>query len=515
MLAQRSLRRLAPLRARAAVQRSMATSKEIDLLKQLLSEAQNREAEAAKAEAAAAAGGEAAGGGPKFQIQTFNAISPVGLQRFPAGQFALTGSSGEVPAGVADEPHAILLRSHKLQPEEVAASTRAIARCGAGTNNIPIDAMTQRGIPVFNTPGANANSVKELVLAGLLLASRDIVGGINHVNNVIVKEEADAAAINKRVEKDKSKFGGGEILGKTLAVCGLGNIGAMVADAAIALGMNVVGYDPKISVEAAWRLPNSVRKVTSLEAAFAEADYVSINMPYIKGVTHHVISEAVLAQMKPSCHILNFARAEIVDGPALKRLYAKGHAGKYVCDFPDEHLQARRAIRARNSLARNSLTPLPSFGPQDEPKFVCIPHLGASTAEAEDNCAEMAARQIINFLETGTIVNSVNFPNAALATQSTGTTRLCIINENKPGVLGQITTLLGGMNVNIAQQLNTSRDTIAYNVIDLDDFPKDSTENLQKELLAMDGVLSTRFIFTGSVAEGPAAFYVKDVSVCG
>ena len=219
--------------------------------------------------------------------------------------------------------------------------------------------------------------------------------------------------------------------------------------------------------------------------------------------------------MKPSCHILNFARAEIVDGPALKRLYAKGHAGKYVCDFPDEHLQARRAIRARNSLARNSLTPLPSFGPQDEPKFVCIPHLGASTVEAEDNCAEMAARQIINFLETGTIINSVNFPNAALATQSTGTTRLCIINENKPGVLGQITTLLGGMNVNIAQQLNTSRDTIAYNVIDLDDFPKDSTENLQKELLAMDGVLSTRFIFTGSVAEGPAAFYVKDVSVCG
>ena len=219
--------------------------------------------------------------------------------------------------------------------------------------------------------------------------------------------------------------------------------------------------------------------------------------------------------MKPSCHILNFARAEIVDGPALKRLYAKGHAGKYVCDFPDEHLQARRAIRARNSLARNSLTPLPSFGPQDEPKFVCIPHLGASTAEAEDNCAEMAARQIINFLETGTIVNSVNFPNANLTFQGAGTTRLCIINENKPGVLGQITTLLGGMNVNIAQQLNTSRDTIAYNVIDLDDFPKDSTENLQKELLAMDGILSTRFIFTGSVAEGPAAFYVKDVSVCG
>ena len=226
--------------------------------------------------------------------------------------------------------------------------------------------------------------------------------------------------------------------------------------------------------------------------------------------------------MKPSCHILNFARGEIVDGPALKRLYAKGHAGKYVCDFPDEHLQAPRnsgaaqfcrAILPRNSAAQFSDATV--FGPQDEAKFVCIPHLGASTAEAEDNCAEMAARQIINFLETGTIVNSVNFPNAALATQSTGTTRLCIINENKPGVLGQITTLLGGMNVNIAQQLNTSRDTIAYNVIDLDDFPKDSTENLQKELLAMDGILSTRFIFTGSVAEGPAAFYVKDVSVCG
>ena len=198
----------------------------------------------------------------------------------------------------------------------------------------------------------------------------------------------------------------------------------------------------------------------------------------------------VLSKMKPTCSMINCARGEIVDGEALIRLYDNGHQGKYICDFADEFMQ-------------------------NHPYFMCIPHLGASTAEAEDNCAEMAARQIINFLETGTIVNSVNFPNAALATQSTGTTRLCIINENKPGVLGQITTLLGGMNVNIAQQLNTSRDTIAYNVIDLDDFPKDSTENLQKELLAMDGILSTRFIFTGSVAEGPAAFYVKDVSVCG
>jgi D-3-phosphoglycerate dehydrogenase len=258
----------------------------------------------------------------------------------------------------------------------------------------------------------------------------------------------------------------------------------MVAEAGIALGMKVIGYDPKISVDAAWRLPNEVGRMDSLEDAFAHADYVTINMPYIKGVTHHAINASVLSAMKPGCNILNMARAEIVDGEALLKMYEQGHKGKYVCDFADEKMQ-------------------------NHPNFICIPHLGASTAEAEDNCAEMAADQIIKFLETGTIKNSVNFPAANLEKQAGDSTRLCIINENVPGILGQITSLLGAKGVNIAQQLNTSRDSIAYNVIDLDSFAEDEGPSLQEAILSIEGVLSTRIIWTGSAMEGPSNFLTK------
>jgi len=460
---------------------SNAANSELALLEQLLAQTKAR----AKAEAAAAAAAEAgAGGGPKFQIKTFNAISPIGLKKFPARQFALTGSSGPVPDGVEDEPHAVLLRSHKLQSEEVASSTRAIARCGAGTNNIPIAEMTKRGIPVFNTPGANANAVKELVVCGLLLASRGILEGIEHTKTKIVPEEGEHKKIAARIEKDKKHFVGQELMGKTLAVCGLGNIGAMCAEAGLGLGMNVVGYDPKISVDAAWRLPNEVTRMASLEDAFASADYVTINMPYIKDVTHHAVSEAVLQKMKPTCHILNMARGEIVDGNALQRLYKAGHFGKYICDFADEFMQ-------------------------NHEKFICIPHLGASTAEAEDNCAEMAANQIINFLETGTIKNSVNFPTAQLDRQEGDMTRMCIINSNQAGVLGEITTLLGSKGINIAQQLNTSRGDIAYNVVDIEGFEEKDGAALQEALLAIPGVMSTRMIWTGSADEGPKDFRTK------
>ena len=259
-------------------------------------------------------------------------------------------------------------------------------------------------------------------------------------------------AIAARIEKDKKHFVGCELVGKTLAIAGLGNIGSMVADAALSLGMNVVGYDPKISVDAAWRLPSAVVKAASLGDAFAAADYVSVNMPYIKGVTHHVISDDVLAHLKPTAHMLNFARGEIVDGAALARRYKNnGHTGKYICDFPDEAMQ-------------------------ENPKFICLPHLGASTAEAEDNCARMAADQVMNFLETGTIINSVNFPNAKLDTQDNAHTRICIINENKAGVLGAITTKLASLNLNIAQTLNTSKGEIAYNVVDIDGLPCDDAQ---------------------------------------
>jgi D-3-phosphoglycerate dehydrogenase len=477
----RLLRRSAPntLYTAARALSSAPGGPELELLEQLLKSAKARQAAAAAAEAA-----EASAGGPRFQIQTFNAISPIGLKGFPEKNFALTGSSGKLPNGVDEEPHAVLLRSHKLQSAEVASTVRAIARCGAGTNNIPIDEMTKRGIPVFNTPGANANAVKELVLCAMLLASRGIVEGIVHTKNKIVPEEPDHKAIAARIEKDKKHFVGQELLGKTLAVCGLGNIGAMVAEAGLALGMNVVGYDPKISVDAAWRLPNTVVKLASLEDAFAQADFVTINMPYIKGVTHHAISAEVLSKMKPTTNILNMARGEIVDGEALIRMYDNGHKGKYICDFADEFMQSH-------------------------PNFICIPHLGASTAEAEDNCAEMAAEQIIKFLETGAIKNSVNFPTANLDRQDTDSSRLCIINENQPGVLSKITATIADKGFNIAQQLNTSRDAIAYNVIDIDDFSPDAAGALQEELIGIDGVLSTRVIWTGSAQEGPANFLTK------
>merc|ERR1719182_213125 len=425
--------------ARTARVRALSTQQsgaELELLEALLKQAKQRKAAEAAAEAAANASA-----GPRFQVQTFNAISPIGLKGFPEKNFALTGSSGKLPNGVDEEPHAVLLRSHKLQSAEVASTVRAIARCGAGTNNIPIEEMSKRGIPVFNTPGANANAVKELVICGMLLASRGIVEGINHTKEKIVPESPDHKTIAARIEKDKKHFVGQELLGKTLAVCGLGNIGAMVAEAGLALGMNVIGYDPKISVDAAWRLPNTVGKLGSLEEAFAEADYVTINMPYIKGVTHHAISAEVLSKMKPTTNILNMARGEIVDGEALMRMYDNGHKGKYICDFADEFMQ-------------------------NHPGFICIPHLGASTAEAEDNCAEMAAAQIISFLETGAIKNSVNFPAAKLERQESDSTRLCIINENVPGVLAKITGLISDKGYNIAQQLNTSKNDIAYNVID-------------------------------------------------
>jgi len=477
--ATRSLAAAAPRHLREQV---AAMSTEVQLLEQLLKQTKDRMAEEMAAKAA-----EASGDGPKFQIKGFNAISKVGLDEFPSQHFALTGSCGTLPDGTADEPHAIVLRSHKLKNDEVAPSVRAIARCGAGTNNIPIDEMTVRGIPVFNTPGANANSVKELVLCGLLLAARGVTEGIQHTKTKIVPEEkGDHKAIAARIEKDKKHFGGRELVGKTLAIAGLGNIGCLVADAALSLGMNVVGYDPKISVDAAWRVPREVVKCASLGDAFSKADFVSINMPYIKGATHHAIDAEVLANMHKGTHILNFSRAEIVDGSALKACYDNGHTGKYICDFADEHMQ-------------------------EHEKFLCIPHLGASTDEAEDNCATMAAKQIIDFLETGKLVNSVNFPTAILERQDLTSTRLVVINKNAPGVLGLMTSLLGDMGVNITQQLNTSRDEIAYNVIDMESFPTGKEgADIQRAIQDIDAVISTRVIFQGTAAEGPSNFFNKE-----
>eukprot|EP00239_Pterosperma_sp_CCMP1384_P000653 CAMPEP_0197847014 /NCGR_PEP_ID=MMETSP1438-20131217/4985_1 /TAXON_ID=1461541 /ORGANISM="Pterosperma sp., Strain CCMP1384" /LENGTH=530 /DNA_ID=CAMNT_0043458819 /DNA_START=104 /DNA_END=1696 /DNA_ORIENTATION=+ len=438
---------------------------ELELLEKVLKLAKERKTAAASTPATSASGYD----GPSFNIQTFNAISSVGLKRFPGGKYCVSGDLEDLPG----EPMSIMLRSHKLQEEEVAPTVRCIARCGAGTNNIPVARMTELGIPVFNTPGANANAVKELVVCGMLLASRGIVEGAAHVKqNIYPEEEYDYAKSSARIEKDKKMFVGQEISGRTLGVIGLGHIGSRVVNAALALGMNVIGYDPVLSLEAAWRLPGDrMTRANSLEELMSKSDYISLHVPYIKDATHHLINAEMLSICKPNLHILNFARGEIVDGAALKQFYDSGKlTGKYISDFADVDLMK-------------------------ENRQIVLPHLGASTGEAEENSAAMAADTIQAFLETGTIRNSVNFPAVDLAPlPKAQMARLCIVNNNAPGVLGQITTFLGNKSINISQQLNVSRGNIAYTVIDMDKRPQNPGE-LQDELVsACEGIISSRFI---------------------
>ena len=405
---------------------------------------------------------------------------PQGLERYPDPLY-------EVGPDV-EEPFAIMLRSHQLQDEEVPSSVRAIARCGAGTNNIPVDRMTERGIPVFNSPGANANAVKELVICALLLASRGIYEGITHVENVILPEEKmEDEKIAKRIEADKKMFVGNEIAGKTIGVVGLGQIGARVVEAALALGMNVIGYDPVLSVDAAMRLPGDrMTRVTDLKELYAGSDYISLHVPYIPGVTHHLIDAEALEACKPGVSFLNFARGEIVDGEALKKFWDAGKGGKYISDFSDPFLNGH-------------------------PKHVVLPHLGASTAEAEENSAAMAADTIMNFLETGDVVNSVNFPTTITGSRE-GHARLCVVHENSPGVLGQLTTKLGDKGYNITQQINNSRGDIAYTVIDLQENPEDP-DALQQEIAgSIPEVISMRFlsdVFENKMGSPGTYFYVR------
>jgi len=421
-------------------------------------------------------------------VKTFNAISPVGLNKFPAGKYAVSGDDKLLPG----DPMAIMLRSHKLQASEVPPTVRGIVRCGAGTNNIPVKEMSEMGIPVFNTPGANANAVKELVVCSLLLASRGIIEGNRHVNEVInVEEGFDYAKIDKRIEKDKAMFGGREIEGKTLGVIGLGAIGSRVVNAALGLGMNVVGYDPVLSLEAAWRLPgDKMTRAVELDELFEQSDFITIHVPYIKGVTHHLIDANALRKCKPGVHLLNFARGEIVDGAAVKAGYDSGAlTGKYVSDFSDPDLMGH-------------------------PRHIVLPHLGASTEEAEENSASMAADTMMDFLETGTIRNSVNFPTTILPPHKNSSgARLCIVNKNESGALGEITTFLGAQKCNIIQQINTSRDSVAYTVIDLETCPSDPAA-LQADLAkTCPMVISSRFIgsvFNDELGQPGTFFWVRE-----
>jgi|TARA_B110000438_G_scaffold25658_2_gene24087 D-3-phosphoglycerate dehydrogenase len=374
------------------------------------------------------------------KIQTFNAISACGLERFPKDQY-------EVSADL-EQADALLLRSHKLDASAINGEMKAVARAGAGVNNVPVDQCTKHGVVVFNTPGANANAVKELVLCGLLLASRGIIPGIGFANSQ--SSISDYGELSKLMEVEKKKFKGSEIAGKTLGVIGLGAIGSMVADMAIKLGMKVRGFDPALSVDAAWRLPSQVKRIENLSTLVGSCDFISLHLPVLDS-TRNLIDASMFAAMNKDTCLLNFARDEIVDSDALLNALESGKLGKYICDFPR-----------------------PEF--QDREDVISMPHLGASTAEAEENCAMMAVDQLRDFLENGNIRNSVNFPNLHLDRDINAKqgARLAISNKNVPKMLGQILSVLADQNINVIDMLNKSRNEVAYNLIDLESVPSDS-----------------------------------------
>lgn len=386
-----------------------------------------------------------------FRIQTLNKISTVGLNRFPLDKYEV--------ASEFTEPDAVLVRSAKMHDMTLPESLKAIARAGAGVNNIPIAGCTERGIVVFNTPGANANAVKELVVAGMLLASRKIVQGVNWAGTLIGNGEE----VPKLIEKGKSNFAGPELKGKTLGVIGLGAIGMLVANAAEALGMRVTGFDPYISIDSAWHLSQTVEKAISLDSLLSESDYISLHIPLTEE-TKGFLDKNKFKVMKEGIRIMNFARGGLVDKTALFEALDTGKVAAFVTDFPDE------------DLLKNE-------------KILCIPHLGASTPESEANCAVMAVDQVRDFLENGNIKNSVNFPVAQMPRN--GKYRLIIANRNIPKMVGNITSILADENINISDMLNKHRDEIAYNIIDVDD---EITEDQVGKIRSLEGVIMVRIL---------------------
>jgi len=387
-----------------------------------------------------------------FKIQTLNNISVFGLERLPRDRYEV--------ASEIQNPDAVLVRSADVHKIEINPSIKAIGRAGAGTNNIPVAKMSQRGVPVFNAPGANANAVKELVLSGMLLASRNIPQALDFVK----KLDGDDHAMHKAVEDGKKKFVGFELPRRSLGVIGLGAIGVKVANAAVELGMDVHGFDPAMTVNNAWQLDSRVKQALSVDDLVAKSQFISVHVPLLDA-TRGLINADRLKLMKKQGVILNFARAEIVDEAAVVEALNAGTLHAYACDFPS------------NALKGN-------------PRVIATPHLGASTGEAEDNCAVMVADQIRDFLEVGNVRNSVNFPEAVLAL-TPGATRLCIVNANVPNMVGQITTALAKNNLNISDLLNKSRGDIAYTLVDVD---AAIPESVTKEIAAIQGVLAVRVI---------------------
>lgn len=387
------------------------------------------------------------------RIKTYNTISAKGLDRFERERY-------EVGQDIA-HPDALLLRSYKLQEAEIVDSVTAIARAGAGVNNIPLAACSERGIPVFNTPGANANAVKELVAAAMLLASRDIVGGIAFAQ--AQDPGMSAQDMNALMEQEKKRFAGAELAGKTLGVVGLGSIGSLVARQGLNFGMEVVGFDPALSVEAAWRLPSEVQRMENVQSLFSRSDFISLHLPVLDS-TRGLVNEEMLTHFKKGSCLLNFAREEIVSTEAVVAALDNGQLRCYVADFPNPMLLGRTDT-------------------------LLMPHIGASTAEAEENCAIMAANQLKAFLEHGNIRNSVNFP--AIELERTTDYRITIANRNEPGMLSHVLTLIGDEGLNVADLLNKSFGDVAYNIIDLDEVPQ---EGLLNKIRTVEGVINLRLI---------------------
>ena len=382
-----------------------------------------------------------------FNILTLNKIAKCGLDQLN-DNYKITDDANVDADG-------IILRSFKMHDMELPESLKAVARAGAGTNNIPIDKCSEKGIVVFNTPGANANAVKELVIAGMLLASRDVIGGVAWANTLTGDD------VDKQVEKGKSNFAGCEIKGKTLGIIGLGAIGILVANAAYALGMEVIGYDPYLSVDSALKLSRHVKKANSPEEVYAAADYITIHVPLMDS-TRNTINAETIAQMKDGVIILNFARGGLVNNADIKKALADGKVAKYVVDFADSETV-------------------------NQPGIINIPHLGASTAESEDNCAVMAAQELADYLENGNILNSVNFPNCSLPEVNIG--RIAIAHKNIPNVIAKFTEALSS--VNISDMINKSKGELAYTIINTDHaIPAEAIEKLNQ----IDAVIRVRVI---------------------
>jgi D-3-phosphoglycerate dehydrogenase len=386
-----------------------------------------------------------------FRVLTLNQISPLGLRLFSPARYIVRSD--------VDQPDAILLRSHNMLQMEIPRSVTAIGRAGAGTNNVPVKDMNLRGVPVFNAPGANANAVKELVLAGLLIASRNLVPAIHFTENL----KGDDVALNKQAEDNKKKFSGIELPGRTLGIIGLGAIGRLVAESAIRLGMKVTGYDPNITVDAAWNLPSDVKKADSIEDLIRNNEFVTLHVPLLDS-TRNLIDHELIQQMRKGTILLNFSREGIVDENAVLEGIESGKIKYYVCDFPSQKFQ-------------------------HHPNVITLPHLGASTLEAEENCAVMVVNQLIDYLENGNIKNAVNFPNMTMERESPF--RLAVANANVPNMVGQISTSMARTGLNIHNMGNKSRGEIAYTLVDVDSpVPQEALD----EIAAIKGVLMVRYL---------------------